>query len=174
MAGQLLWEGISQSLTAKATGGAVVSEKYRVMDDYIYIDRGILRSNAEQYPLWAVRDMDVQSSIMQKARGLANLQIRLEANDYTGAARVVLKDIAGASALRELLNAHSEQARLLRQQQQQTVHYSGVPTSPVGGPAMAPAQAVDPLDQLKKLGDLLAAGHLTQEEFDAQKAKVLG
>jgi hypothetical protein len=54
------------------------------------------------------------------------------------------------------------------------VHYSGVPTTPVGGLATPATQAVDPLDQLKKLGDLLAAGHLTQEEFDAQKARVLG
>jgi hypothetical protein len=33
--------------------------------------------------------------------------------------------------------------------------------------------AADPLDELKKLGDLKAAGILTQAEFDAQKAKIL-
>ena len=33
--------------------------------------------------------------------------------------------------------------------------------------------APDPLDELKKLGDLKAAGILTQAEFDAQKAKIL-
>ncbi|MGZ4775494.1 MAG: SHOCT domain-containing protein [Oryzihumus sp.] len=36
------------------------------------------------------------------------------------------------------------------------------------------AQAADPLDQLKKLGDLKAQGVLTEEEFAAQKAKILG
>jgi len=37
----------------------------------------------------------------------------------------------------------------------------------------APAQD-DMLDQLQKLGELKAAGVLTEEEFAAQKAKILG
>jgi hypothetical protein len=39
-------------------------------------------------------------------------------------------------------------------------------------PAPAPA-APDPLAQLKELGELKAAGILTDEEFEAQKAKIL-
>jgi hypothetical protein len=37
----------------------------------------------------------------------------------------------------------------------------------------APAATVDPLEQLQKLGELKAAGVLTEEEFTAQKAKIL-
>jgi hypothetical protein len=40
-------------------------------------------------------------------------------------------------------------------------------------PAPAPAPA-DPIEQLKALGELRAQGILTEEEFAAQKAKVLG
>jgi len=44
-------------------------------------------------------------------------------------------------------------------------------------PPPAPAPAVpsqeDKLDQLKQLGELKAAGVLTEEEFAAQKAKIL-
>ncbi len=40
-------------------------------------------------------------------------------------------------------------------------------------PVAAAAPAVDPLDELKKLGDLKAAGVLTDAEFEAQKAKIL-
>jgi hypothetical protein len=41
-------------------------------------------------------------------------------------------------------------------------------------PGAAPAApAVDPLDRLKKLADLHAAGALTDEEFAEQKAKIL-
>jgi hypothetical protein len=40
-------------------------------------------------------------------------------------------------------------------------------------PAVAPAPAID-MDQLKQLGDLHAAGVLTDEEFVAAKAKILG
>lgn len=35
------------------------------------------------------------------------------------------------------------------------------------------APAVDPLEQLQKLGELKAAGVLTDAEFEAQKAKIL-
>ena len=38
---------------------------------------------------------------------------------------------------------------------------------------VAAAPAPDPLDELKKLGDLKAAGVLTDAEFEAQKAKIL-
>jgi hypothetical protein len=43
-------------------------------------------------------------------------------------------------------------------------------------PAPAPAQAAapDPIEQLKQLGELHAQGVLTDEEFAAQKAKLLG
>ena len=42
-------------------------------------------------------------------------------------------------------------------------------------PAAAPAQAApDPIEQLKQLGELHAQGVLTDEEFAAQKAKLLG
>jgi len=42
-------------------------------------------------------------------------------------------------------------------------------------PAPAPAApAVDPTAQLKELGELKAQGILTDEEFAAQKAKILG
>lgn len=38
----------------------------------------------------------------------------------------------------------------------------------------APAAAESVIDQLKELGDLKAQGILTEEEFAAQKAKLLG
>lgn len=45
----------------------------------------------------------------------------------------------------------------------------------VAQPAPAPAApAVDPIEQLERLADLKAQGILTDEEFAAQKAKILG
>jgi hypothetical protein len=42
-------------------------------------------------------------------------------------------------------------------------------------PAPAPAApAADPIEQLEKLGQLKAQGILTEAEFEAQKAKILG
>ena len=41
-------------------------------------------------------------------------------------------------------------------------------------PPPPPAQAQDPIEQLERLGALKAQGLLTDEEFNAQKAKILG
>jgi Short C-terminal domain len=40
--------------------------------------------------------------------------------------------------------------------------------------AAAPPPAADPFEQLKQLGELHSQGILTDEEFAAQKAKILG
>ena len=51
------------------------------------------------------------------------------------------------------------------------------PTYAAPAPAPAPAPAApeaDPLEQLKELGALKQQGILTEEEFAAQKAKILG
>jgi hypothetical protein len=41
-------------------------------------------------------------------------------------------------------------------------------------PAQPAASAADPIEQLKELGQLRDSGVLTDEEFAAQKAKILG
>jgi len=49
------------------------------------------------------------------------------------------------------------------------------PEPQYAAPAPAPAAAApDPIAQLKELGELHAQGILTDEEFAAQKAKILG
>jgi hypothetical protein len=45
---------------------------------------------------------------------------------------------------------------------------------PAPAPAAAPAAATDPIAQLKELAALKDQGILTEEEFTAQKAKILG
>ena len=55
------------------------------------------------------------------------------------------------------------------QQQQPEPQYQEAPPPP---PAAAPGP--DPIEQLKQLGELKQQGILTDEEFAAQKAKILG
>jgi len=45
--------------------------------------------------------------------------------------------------------------------------------APLAAPAPAPSSGID-YDELKRLGELHAAGTLTDEEFAAAKAKILG
>jgi hypothetical protein len=47
-------------------------------------------------------------------------------------------------------------------------------TQAYGAPQAQPAAAAAPVDQLRELGELHQSGVLTDEEFAAQKAKLLG
>jgi hypothetical protein len=58
-----------------------------------------------------------------------------------------------------------------QQYEQQQQAYQQPP--PQAAPAPAPAGESDMFAQLQKLGELKAAGVLTEEEFAAQKAKIL-
>ncbi len=79
---------------------------------------------------------------------------------------------------RRQANRWSQQAEAQAyEQQQQAASYAPPPPAPAPAPAAPAAPAAtesDTLEQLTKLGQLKAAGVLTEEEFAAQKAKILG
>jgi hypothetical protein len=56
-------------------------------------------------------------------------------------------------------------------QEQQQYEEQAAPPPPQGAPAGGGSSTID---QLKELGELKAQGILTEEEFAAQKAKILG
>jgi hypothetical protein len=68
-------------------------------------------------------------------------------------------------------------ADMMAQAQAQAAQYqagmgqAGMTPGAVGGPT--PAARADPIDRLSKLADLHDRGVLTDEEFEAQKAKIL-
>jgi Short C-terminal domain len=69
---------------------------------------------------------------------------------------------------RRQANRWERQGGYYQDQQQPQQEYAPPP------PAAAPAPAPDPIEQLKQLGSLHEQGILTDEEFSAQKAKILG
>jgi hypothetical protein len=86
---------------------------------------------------------------------------------------VLLDNIEGPYQVRELLMPLVSDARQkkLVERQSQYIHQ----VNPVAAaPAAAAAAPVDVADQLKKLADLRDQGILSDEEFAAQKAKLLG
>lgn len=64
------------------------------------------------------------------------------------------------------------------QAQQQAVYDQGVADAQAaqgaGAPPAAAPAAEDPIEQIERLGKLKEEGLLTDEEFSAQKAKILG
>ncbi|MSO40739.1 MAG: SHOCT domain-containing protein [Solirubrobacterales bacterium] len=80
-----------------------------------------------------------------------------------GVARTAV--VAGTATAVSGRVARRQNARWAEQEQQ---------AAPQGPPAPAAAPAADPMAQLKELGELHQSGVLTDEEFAAQKAKLLG
>jgi BMFP domain-containing protein YqiC len=66
-----------------------------------------------------------------------------------------------------------EELEAQQYQQQQQAYQAPAPMAP---PPPAPSQGISPdaMEQLKQLADLKTQGILTDEEFDAQKKKILG
>lgn len=84
----------------------------------------------------------------------------------------LLRGVARTAAIAGTATAVSNrvsrrQADRWAQQEPQQGQYYEAPPAP-------PAPAPDPVQQLKELGELRDKGVLTEEEFAAQKAKLLG
>ncbi len=81
-----------------------------------------------------------------------------------GVARTAV--IAGTATTVSNRVSRRQASRWAEQEPQQGQYYEA--------PPQAAAPAADPIQQLKELGELRDKGVLTEEEFAAQKAKLLG
>ena len=97
------------------------------------------------------------------------------AGTATAVSNRVSRRQAGRWAAKDQQAAAEQQAQYDQQPQYQQPQYAAPePQYAAPEPEYTDAPpAPDPLDQLKKLGELKEAGVLTQAEFDAQKAKIL-
>jgi hypothetical protein len=81
--------------------------------------------------------------------------------------------VAGtASVVAGKVNRH--QQNKYAQQDQAAYDQQQAAVAPPPAPAPAAAPAVDPIERIKELAQLKDQGILTEEEFAAQKAKLLG
>jgi hypothetical protein len=179
-----LWFGESKN----ATG--VAKARYRITKDRVWIESGVLGTRTESVPLWAVRDMDVRQAVWQRGKDIGDVVLNLEDPAYgaqqdmfnlTGApeagmtsGQVVLDNIEGPYTVHDLLAPLVSEARHKKTIERQSSYVHMQP--PYGAPVAPPAPAAPPVDladQLRKLGELRNAGILTDDEFAAQKAKLL-
>ena len=184
-----LWYGESKDATTSATG--LAKARYRITKDRVWIDTGLLGTRTESVPLWSVKDMDVQQAVWQRGKDVGDVVLTLEdpayANDPTGmlsmtgmteagttSGQVVLDNIEAPYAVVDLLTPLISEARSKKvvERQSQYVHHMTPPQVPAQAPA--PEAAVDVADQLRKLAELRDQGILTDEEFAAQKSRLLG
>ena len=187
-----LWFGESKNAATSAAG--VSKARYRITKDRVWIESGLLGTRTESVPLWSIKDMDVRIAVWQQGKDVGDVVLNLEDPTYgagqdmfnlsgsiegTTSGQVVLDNIERPYAVLDLLSPLISEARTKKTVERQSTYvHNMTPGAPYGAPMAAPppqaAPQPDMVDQLRKLGELRDAGILTEEEFAAQKAKVLG
>ena len=131
----------------------------------------------------------------KSGRGLEIVRVAIAAIEYDEDTKALLSDVKKADALSGARGNSFMQQSVARGFQAagenggaNGMAFMGMGVNAVGGvmgtmqqpaqqpaqPAQQPAQAEDPYEKLGKLKDLLDKGVISQEEFDAAKAKLLG
>lgn len=190
---RVLWEGQRESLTATATQGRVTSARYRITEDAIHFEAGLLSTRAEMIPIWLVIDVDLTQSMTQKARALGDLTLNLGADAARfGQKKLVLESVRDPRSVRDLIISRANEMRTFfthRMHQldieRRSASSSSVNVGVVNSPAADAAPAALPagdqsnsrqelIDHLRQLGELRDLGVLTEEEFQEQKRQLLG
>jgi hypothetical protein len=190
-----LWFGESKNAATSAAG--VSKARYRITKDRVWIESGLLGTRSESVPLWSIKDMDVRIAVWQQGKDVGDVVLILEDPAYgagspdmfsmtgniegTTSGQVVLDNIEGPYAVLDILSPLISEARTKKTIERQSTYVHqmnpgmpGTQYAPPAAPPPAAAPQVDLVEQLKKLGELRDAGILTEEEFAAQKAKLLG
>jgi hypothetical protein len=170
-----VWAATGKPLTGIGAG------RYKLTKFYLFFEKGMLRTNAQQVPVAALLDIDVRQSMSQKARGVGDIVVHIQRS--TGVEIVTLEDIPNFREGQRALNEVSAAARahIRASQNTTTVNYQGAPpfAASQGQPASTAQPerpVVPPVDyvaQLEKLGQLRDAGVLTEGEFQAKKEEIL-
>ncbi len=188
-----LWFGESKNAATSAAG--VAKARYRITRDRVWIESGLLGTRTESVPLWSIMDMDVRQAVWQRGSDVGDVVLSLEDAGFgtrtdtlnltgnvegTTTGQVVLDNIEGPYAVLDLLAPLISEARAKKtvERQSQYLHVNPGMAGAAFGAAPAPAAAAEPApdlaDQLRKLATLRDEGILTEEEFGAQKARLLG
>lgn len=167
-----LWAAIGKPLTGV---GAV---KVRMDNVHLFVERGVISTDAQQIPLAWVVDVDAAQTPTQKLRGVGSIRVRV--NRGGTVETMTLNDLEDFRIGVETINRAAREARLAETKLQHTQHfnYAGYPPQ---GAAVQPAPAAAPhrasseeiLSSIERLGKLHQAGALTDEEFARKKAELL-
>jgi uncharacterized membrane protein YdbT with pleckstrin-like domain len=176
---RVLWQGDSNDMASLASRGKVTSASYRVTEDAIHFASGIVSTKEEILPIWTVKDIDLSQTLTQKARGVADLTLKIDetASSY-GQQILVLKSIADGKEVRDLILRQANEIRNFwnTRKHEMEIERNKASASQVisVAPQAVPSENKDSLmAQIERLAEMMQNGLLTAEEFSAAKAKLL-
>ncbi len=120
---ETIWEAESKDLKHRASGGRVTAARYRLTGEALYFDEGVLSTTSEQIPLWAIRDIDVKQSLLQKRLRVGDVTVRVQHSDWTGRGSVLMKSIEEPTKIRDLINREAQRERLAYDERKRTHLY---------------------------------------------------
>ena len=170
----VIWSAKGQPMTGIGGG------RFRLTATTLFFESGTLTTNAQQVPTNLLFDIDLRQTLTQKARGVGDVVVHIQRPH--GVEVATLSDLPNPREAVTVINRVAHEARLAAHTLANTHHYtSGAqpmasPAAPASAPAAAPSPtpaAIDPMEQLTKLGQLRDAGVLTDEEFATKKAEIL-
>lgn len=130
-----------------------------VTSDRVIFRTGMFAKSGIEIPLDRVNNVNFNQSIIERMIGAGDLMI--ESGGETGQQRFT--DVRQPDRVQKVIHA---------QKSSKQDRYRGM--APPSGQPASPMSSTDVASQLEKLEGMLERGTLTQEEFDAQKAKLLG
>lgn len=144
-----LWEGETVDRMTTGTYGKGIGLVVLTDRRLLFVQDGIMSQTSEDFPMDKISSVQWASGMM-----LGNVTIFASGNksEITNVNKEDGKEIV--DKIRHVLSAPREQTP--------------------SAPATSPPPAADPIEQLKRLGELRDAGVLTPEEFEAKKADLLG
>ena len=144
------------------------STYFVVTNDKVIFREGVFRRTGVQIPLERVNSVNFEQNIFERAVGAGDLIV--ESGGMGGPAKFT--DVRHPEKVQVMLHdAIEENATGITANAGETVRRATVP-----GPStpMPPPPPADVTSQLERLEGLLQRGSITQAEFDAQKARLLG
>jgi uncharacterized membrane protein YdbT with pleckstrin-like domain len=126
---------------------------------------GFVAKRSVEIPLEKINDIRFNQNVIERVVGAGNLVIRSASED-------------GPTTFKYVRNPEEVQKALYHEAEKNSQRMftgrgtAGAPVAPAAPPT--PPAAPSQVTELERLADLRAKGVLTEEEFQAQKAKILG
>jgi uncharacterized membrane protein YdbT with pleckstrin-like domain len=146
-----------------------LTSNFAVTTDRVIHRQGLIAKRSMEIPLEAINDVRFEQGIFDRMVGAGTLVIQ----SASEAGRQVFDDIRHPEDVQKTIYEQGEANKKRMYHGDAAAQTAGAPS---GGPTapVTPPIAPSTTTELERLGKLRADGILTEEEFQAQKAKILG